>query len=237
MLVKKFIEYFDNDTLLEGCYVYDDAINSKRPLVMIAHDWSGRNEFAENKAEKLAELGYVGFALDMYGKGKIGKTNEEKSVLMKPLMDDRHLLQQRMNAALSCAKQLEQVDVNHTAAIGYCFGGLCALDLARSGADINGVVSFHGLLTSPSFQNEKINAKVLVLHGHEDPMVPPDQVLAFEKEMTEAKVDWQVHVYGNTKHAFANPVANDQNLGLVYNKLAEKRSWIAMRNFFEEMFA
>lgn len=235
MLIKKTIEYRDKDTLLEGYYVYDDSIKTKRPLVLVAHDWTGRNEFAMQKAEKLAELGYVGFALDMFGKGILGKTKEEKVALITPLMSDRGVLQRRMNAALQTAIKLEQVDASRTSAIGFCFGGLCALDLARSGADIKGVVSFHGLLNAPENIKDAIKAKILVLHGHDDPMVPPSQVLDFETEMTTAKVDWQVHVYGNTMHAFANPQANDPAFGTVYNKCADKRSWIAMMNFLAEV--
>ena len=237
MLVKKTIEYKDHDVLLEGYYVFDDAIKNKRPLVMVNHDWTGRNEFANQKAEKLAELGYVGFAVDMFGKGKLGKTNEEKMELIQPLMADRNLLQRRMLAAFNTAKQLEQVDQNKTAAIGFCFGGLCVLDLARSGADVTGVVSFHGLLNGlPEKKDTEIKAKILALHGFDDPMVPPDLVLAFEKEMTAAKADWQLHVFGNTMHAFTNPLANDPNLGTVYSACADKRSWIMMKDFLQEIF-
>jgi dienelactone hydrolase len=237
MLVKKLIEYHDQDVVLEGYYVFDDAIKTQRPLVLVVHDWSGRNELAMSKAEKLAELGYVGFAIDMFGKGKLGTTTEEKSALIKPFMSDRKMLQRRVLAGLHLAKQLEQVDVKHTAAIGLCFGGLCALDLARSGADLNGVVSFHGLLYPTGYENQLIKAKVLALHGYNDVMVPVEQVTAFEKEMKEAHVDWQLHVYGNAEHAFSNPLAHDPVLGTVYNKVADKRSWISMKNFLEEIFS
>lgn len=237
MIQTKKIEYHNNNTVFEGFYAYDDIHTQKKPLVLIAHDWSGRNEFANKKAEKLAELGYVGFAIDMFGQGKTGITNNEKMALIKPLMENRVELCQRILSAFECAKTLDLVDVKKIGAIGFCFGGLCVLDLARSGADITGVVSFHGLLNPPQAnQNDLIKAKMLVLHGHDDPMVPPEQILAFEKEMTEKKVDWQVHVYGNTKHAFSNPLAHDEELGTVYNRLAEKRSWIAMQNFFVEIF-
>lgn len=237
MIQSKKIEYYDNNILLEGFYAYDDAHTHKRPIVLVSHDWSGRNEFADKKAEKLAELGYVGFAIDMFGRGKIGTTNNEKMELIKPFMEDRKVLAQRIFSAFEFAKTLDYVDITKMGAIGFCFGGLCVLDLARSGADILGVVSFHGLLGAP--QNEQstvMKAKILALHGHNDPMVPPEQVLAFEKEMTTKKADWQVHVYGNTKHAFSNPLAHDEELGTVFNSLAEKRSWIAMQNFFIEVF-
>jgi dienelactone hydrolase len=238
MIQTKKIEYYDQNSLLEGLYAFDDALTHKRPLILIAHDWSGRNEFANKKAEKLAELGYVGFAIDMFGKGKIGTTNNEKMALIKPLMENRSALYQRILSAFEFSKTLDVVNVTKIGAIGFCFGGLCVLDLARSGVDVHGVVSFHGLLGAP--QNEQtapIKAKILALHGHEDPMVPLEQLLAFEKEMTLKKVDWQVHVYGNTKHAFSNPLAHDEELGTVYNRLAEKRSWMAMQNFFTEIFS
>lgn len=231
------IEYRDGDTILEGYCAYDDKAGNKKPAVLVAHDWSGCNDFARRKAEKLAELGYVGFAVDMYGKGKIGTTKEEKSDLMQPLMQDRSMLQRRMLAAFDAMKQIEAVDTSKTAAIGFCFGGLCALDLARSGADISGVVSFHGLLgAAEDIRTSAINAKILVLHGYTDPMVTPDHLVAFGEEMTRANADWQVVIYGNTMHAFTNPEANDPEFGTVYNKKSDARSWIEMKNFFKEVF-
>ena len=236
MLTTKKIEYRDDETLLEGYYAHDESTPGKKPAVLIVHDWSGRNDFACQKAESLAELGYIGFAIDMYGKGKIGKTNEEKMALMSPLMNDRTLLCKRITAALDAVKNLDNVNTAKIGVMGYCFGGLCTLDLARSGADIRGAVSFHGLLTPPEqASHPTISAKILVLHGHDDPMVPPDQVLAFQMEMTKAGVDWQTYIYGNTMHAFANPLANDPALGTVYNSVTDKRAWIAMKDFFEEI--
>lgn len=236
MLENKKIEYRDGEVVLEGYCVFDPKKAGKKPAVIVIHDWSGRNEFADKKAEKLAELGYVGFALDVFGKGKLGNTKEEKSELIGPFVQNRKLLQKRLFAAFETVKKLEMVDPTKIGAIGFCFGGLCVLDLARSGADVKGVVSFHGLLGAPELPKQAIKAKILALHGHDDPMVPPDQVLAFEKEMTEAKADWQVHVYGHAMHAFTNPLANDPGFGTVYNSLAEKRSWLQMQLFFEEIF-
>lgn len=239
MIKTKKIEYRDNkDAIYKGVYAYDDSHTNKRPVVLVAHDWSGCNGFAEDKARMLAELGYIGFAIDMFGQGKIGTTNNEKMALIKPLMEDRTLLSERIVNAVEFAKTLDFVDENKVGAIGFCFGGLCVLDLARSGLDIQGVVSFHGLLGAPQDKKASlISAKILALHGQDDPMVPPEQVLAFENEMIAAKADWQLHIYGNTKHAFTNPVAHDEELGTVYNSLAEKRSMQAMRNFFTEIFA
>ena len=209
----------------------------KRPAVIVVHDWSGRNAFACNKAKLLADMGYVGFAVDMYGEGRIGETLEEKQALMEPLANDRRLLRKRIQAGLDAMLTLSEVDNQRIAVIGFCFGGMCALDLARSGASIKGAVSFHGLLNKPDgLANSTIKAKILVLHGYEDPMAPPEHVMDFAKEMTEADVDWQIHWYGNTQHAFANPNAFNKELGTVYNPTAEKRSWQATKNFLEELF-
>lgn len=237
MLKTQTLEYQDGDVTLEGYYVYDDKITEKRPAVLVAHDWSGKNEFACKKADKLAELGYTAFALDMYGKGKVGKTKDEKVALMTPLMQDRSLLQRRIMAAFETVKKLDTVTSSHIGAIGFCFGGLCVLDLARSGADVKGVVSFHGLLHGPdNIANPHIIAKILALHGFDDPMVTTDQVLAFGQEMTHAKVDWELNMYGNAMHAFTNPEAKDPGFGTVYNDKADARSWIAMKEFFREVF-
>lgn len=237
MLQTKTIEYHDGHTLLKGYYAFDDSISGKRPAVLVVHDWSGCNELAKQKADKLAEMGYVGFAVDMFGEGITGQTNPEKVALMKPLMENRAALAERITSALRAAKKIEQVDATKIAAIGFCFGGLCALDLARTGVDIKGVVSFHGLLVAPDqHKHPPIKAKVLVLHGHDDPMVPPAQVTTFEKEMVAAKADWQLYIYGNTKHAFMNPEAHDDNLGTVYNELTSRRAWIAMQGFLKEIF-
>lgn len=237
MLQSKKIEYQDSQTILEGYCAFDSTVSGKRPVILIAHDWSGCNEFVCNKADKLAELGYIGFAIDMYGKGIKGETKEEKMALIKPFMEDRKLLAKRMYSALTTAKQLEHADTSHIAAIGFCFGGLCVLDLARSGADLRGVVSFHGLLfPPPQHKNEKIQAKILALHGQDDPMVPAEQVAAFQAEMTAAHVDWQMHIYGGTMHAFTNPQANDPGFGTVYKAIADQRSWMAMKDFFAEIF-
>lgn len=237
MLKTQLMEYHDGDTLLEGYCVYEDKSTDKRPAVLVVHDWSGRNEFAQEKATRLAELGYVGFAVDMYGKGKRGTTKEEKTALITPLIKDRLKLQKRIQAGFEAVKTLPIVATGHIGAIGFCFGGLCALDLARSGADVKGVVSFHGLLSAPEgIAQHKIVAKVLVMHGYDDPMVTPDKIDIFAEEMTHAKVDWQFIIYGNTMHGFTNPQANDPGFGTVYSKAADLRSWIAMREFLKEVF-
>jgi len=205
---------------------------------MISHAWGGREDFVAEKAKKIAEMGYVGFAIDMYGKGVLGSGIEENAKLMQPFMDDRKMLQQRIHAALSAVKLLPWVNNEAIAAIGFCFGGLCVLDLARTGSDIKGVVSFHGLLNAPdNIEGNKITAKILALHGNNDPMNPTEQVVAFQDELTKAGADWQFHSYGNTMHAFTNPVANDADFGTVYQPDADRRSWLTMKNFLEEIFS
>jgi dienelactone hydrolase len=172
----------------------------------------------------------------MYGKNKMGQTKEEKIALIQPFMQDRTLLKQRILAAFDVIQKNPHVDEKRIGAMGFCFGGLCVLDLARSGAHVKGVVSMHGLLQAPPFAHQIIQASILALHGYDDPMVTPDQVMQFADEMTEAKVDWQFVMYGNTMHAFTNPQANDPGFGTVYNPKANARAWIAVKEFFKEVF-
>jgi len=237
-IISNTVGYLDGETLLEGFFAYDDTVEGRRPAVMINHAWAGRNKFVEDKALKLAELGYFAFAVDMYGKGVLGLNNDESAQLMQPFIDDRNLVLQRMQAALYAVKLLPWVDDKSIAAIGFCFGGLCVLDLARSNADIKGVVSFHGLLMPPQItpENQEIKAKVLVLNGADDPMVSSDQLISLQQELTLADADWQVHTYGHTMHAFTNPVANDPDFGTVYQSSSDKRSWQAMKSFLVEIF-
>ena len=237
MIKEELIEYEHNATVLEGFLAYDDSKQGARPGIMISHAWAGRGEFECNKARKLAELGYAGFALDLYGKGVLGSGPEENQKLMAPFLEDRALLQSRLTKSLDTLREQTVVDKERTAAMGFCFGGLCVLDLARIGTDIRGVVSFHGLFIPPgNTEGTKIKAKVLALHGNDDPMAPPESVLALEKELTQAGADWQIHVYGNAMHSFTNPDANNPQMGTVYNENADKRSWVTLKNFLEEIF-
>ncbi|MEE8221370.1 MAG: dienelactone hydrolase family protein [Woeseiaceae bacterium] len=231
------IDYQDGDVDLQGYLAWDDAVEGKRPGVMIAHAWAGRSDFENGKAEALAKLGYVGFALDNFGRGILGTNTAENSALIQPFLDDRAMLQGRLQIALEVLKGLDEVDASRVAAIGFCFGGLCVLDLARTGTDIRGVVSFHGLFGSPgNTAGNKIKAKVLALHGWDDPMAPPDQVVSLAEELSSMGADWQVHGYGNTMHAFTNPQANDPDFGTVYSPDADRRSWNAMQDFLSEIF-
>ncbi len=227
------IGYQHDGVALEGLLVWDDAIQGPRPGVLVSHAWAGRSEFEDSKAQKLAGLGYAGFSLDLYGKGVRGSSKEENMALMQPFMENRPLLQERLNASLDAMNDCDAVDGTRSAIIGFCFGGLCALDLARSGRDICAAISLHGLLTAPG-DTPAIKAKVLALHGWDDPMAPPADVEAFAKEMSAAGADWQLHAYGNTMHAFTNPEANDPGFGTVYNANADRRSWIAVQNMLAE---
>ncbi len=234
----RLVEYADGDLVFEGLLAWDDAVAQPQPGIMVCHAWGGRSDLEDSNAMRLAALGYVGFAADVYGKGNRGANNAENEALMMPLLEDRPLLQGRLLASLAAMRQQPEVDDVRVAAIGYCFGGLCVLDIARSGTDIVGVVSFHGLFTPPgNTDGNTISAKVLLEHGWDDPMVAPEQVIALTEELTSMGADWQLHAYGHTMHAFTNPGANDPGFGTVYNESADKRSWAAMRNFLAELFA
>jgi dienelactone hydrolase len=234
----RLIDYGHGDQPLEGFLAWDDAGGTPRPAVAIAHAWGGRSAFEEGRAIRLAEQGYVGFAIDMYGKGVRGSNPEENAGLMAPFLEDRPLLQARINESVSVLRQQPEVDAGRLAAMGFCFGGLCVLDLARSGSDVLGVASFHGLFAAPgNTAGNRIGAKVLCLHGYDDPMVPPQSVLDLAAELTDAGADWQLHAYGNTLHSFTNPDANDPAMGAVYDAAADRRSWAALLDFLGEIFA
>lgn len=231
------VEYRDGDAVLEAYMAWDDAESEQRPGVLVAHAWGGRGALEEGKAERLAELGYVGFAMDMYGKGVTGGDAERNNALMQPFLKDRTALQRRMKLAVEQVRKQKEVDSSRVAAMGFCFGGLCVLDLARTGADVRGVASFHGLFGKPgNTEGIGINAKVLVMHGWEDPMATPDQMVALAEELTAMGADWQIHAYGNTLHAFTNPAANDFERGTVYDENADRRSWQNLQMFLAEIF-
>lgn len=230
------VEYKDGDTVLEGFLAYDDSVVNKRPGVLIVHQWKGLGEYEKMRARMLAELGYVAFAADIYGKGirpQPPKSAEESA----KYKNDRPLLRRRVQAGLDQLKKQKMVDTSRTGAIGYCFGGTTVLELARAGADVQGVVSFHGGLGTPSPASEGLKSKVLALHGADDPFVPAAEVKGFEEEMRKAKADWQLVSYGNSVHSFTDKGAgNDNSKGAAYNEKADARSWQAMKAFFAEIF-
>lgn len=238
-LVEKAVTYEQGGVTLEGFHVFDDAVTGKRPAVLIIHQWTGLTDYEKGRGRQLAELGYNVFAADIYGKG-IRPVPPEAGKEAGKYKSDRKLFRARIDAALDVLKADERTEPSKIAAIGYCFGGTGALELARSGAEVAGVVSFHGGLdTPPGFAAEKakIPAKILVLHGAIDPHVPAEHVAAFEKEMNDAGADWQLNAYSGAVHSFTQKMAGDDpSKGSAYNAQADMRSWEAMKVFFNEIF-
>ena len=221
-----------------GRLSWDDERAGPRPGVLVCHTIRGRTAFEEEKAEALAGLGYAALVVDLYGIHTRGAEIETLRELMVGHKNDRPRLQRQLLEWMELLAGQDEVDIAQLGVIGFCFGGLCALDIARTGADVKGVVSFHGLFEAPGNTSaNRVQAKVLALHGWDDPLAPPDMVLALGKELTGMGADWQIHAYGNTLHAFTNPAANDKTAGTVYDDNANRRSWAAMQHFFEEVFA
>ena len=232
---KGTFEYTDGATICEG-YVASDGKPGRKPCVLIAHQWAGLFEQEQAKAEYFAGKGYVGFAIDVYGKGVRGAHGQDNSAYMGPYLNDRAKLRQRLLAAVAAAKARPDVDPNRIAIIGYCFGGTTSLEIARSGADVKAVVGFHsGLATARPQDAANIKARVLVCIGADDPIIPPEQRLAFEKEMKSAGIDWRLQLYGGAGHSFTNPAADSRGMkGFFYHEATDRRSWNAMIELFGE---
>jgi dienelactone hydrolase len=208
-----------------------------RPMVMLVPTVMGVTELEIGFGRQLVELGYNAFVADLFGKKFHGAPRDTMFGELTRLRADRAALRRRMQAVLATAQGLEEVNADQVVVAGYCFGGQCALDLARSGADIAAAVSFHGLFDPPGLPPETIKAKVVAFHGWDDPMVPPDKVVALGQELTEARCDWQIHAYGHVGHGFTNPRASDLQIeGVRYNALAAERSWTSFINLLEELF-
>ncbi|MBL9134278.1 MAG: dienelactone hydrolase family protein [Verrucomicrobiales bacterium] len=235
---RETIEYRDGNTVLEGVAVYDDAKTGKRPGILVVHQWKGLGDYELKRAEMLAELGYLAFCADIYGKGVRASNPQDASKLASTYKSDRNLLRSRVSAGLARLQQHPLTDTARVGAIGYCFGGTTVLELARSGARVAGVVSFHGGLNTPNPDDTRlIQSRILALHGADDPFVPSSEVGAFEKEMRHANVDWQFISYGGAVHSFTDWTAgSDNSKGAAYNEKADKRSWTAMKAFFAELF-
>lgn len=226
--------YEKNGVNMVGMLAYNDSVRKPLPGILVFHDWMGNGAYSEMRAKQLAELGYVAFAADIYGQGVRPKDANEAATLAKSYRDNRKLLRERAQAGLEVLMKEKRVDKDKIAALGYCFGGTTALELARDGAPIKGVISFHGGL-STNMKAEKMSPKVLALHGADDPYVPKAEVQGFEDEMRAVKADWQLIEYGNSVHAFTQKDAgNDNSKGAAYNELADKRSWEAMKTFLKE---
>lgn len=237
-IVEETIVYKHDGVSLSGHVVYDDVFEGKRPGVLVFHEWRGLDDNAKKSASRLASMGYVAFAADMYGQGVLARSNEEAAALAKPFKDDRNLMRHRAHAAYVALRGHEMVDADKIAAVGFCFGGTTVLEMARSGLPLGGVVSFHGGLDTPAMaQAGAIKCPILVLHGAEDPLVKPAEVAAFQDEMRQAHAVWQVNAYGGAVHSFTNPDAgNDPSRGTAYNEAVAARAWDAAALFLSEAF-
>lgn len=230
-MIERPVETAHEGTLLEAVLVAEAA--APRPAVLVFPTIMGRSALELGFARRLAGDGYTAVVADLYGRR--GLPRDECRGLMNALLGDRAFLRSRLLAVLETVRA--QPEVGPVAAIGFCFGGLCALDLARSGAGVAGIASFHGLLSPPGLPPAPIRAKVAVFHGWDDPMAPPAEVEALAAELTEAGADWQLHAYGKVMHGFTNPDAADPAAGILYDARAARRSWAALGRFLEECFA
>ena len=225
----------------QGYLSYDDAITGKRPGVLVVHEWWGHNAYARKRADMLAAMGYTAFALDMYGTGKLAEHPEDAQKFMQATLADMNVAETRFNVAKGLLQKHPTVLSNKIAAIGYCFGGGTVLHMARSGADLAGVVSFHGSLSTKTLaQSGQVKAKILVLNGADDPFVTPEQIAALKQEMQSAGADLEFVNYPGVKHSFTNPDADDLGkrfkMPLAYNAEADKNSWQRMQVFLEQVF-
>lgn len=234
----KAIPYQHGDVLFEGFLAWDNARAGKQPGVLVVHEWWGLNDYARDRARQLAELGYVAFAVDMYGHGHVTTHADQAAQWMKQVQADVKQWQARALKGLAVLRGQEMVDPNNIAAIGYCFGGATVLQLAYSGADVKGVVSFHGALPLPTKkQAQSTNAKVLIAHGNADPFLNEEHIRTFRQALDKANLDWQMVVYAGARHSFTNPGADAHGIdALQYDRQADERSWRHMQLFFDEIF-
>jgi dienelactone hydrolase len=237
MIKTQTITYSDENNTFEAFFAYNDEIIGKRPVVLVTHTFWGQTEFEQDKAIELAKMGYLGFALDIYGKEKRNNSQEQSQALMAELNGNRKLLLERMLLALKTAKELELADTAKIGAIGFCFGGKCVLDLARSGEELKGVVSFHGIYDKPNLNhNQKIKSEILVLHGWNDPLSTEKATVELANELTSLGASWEINAYGHTGHSFTNPKAQFPERGMFFQPKANDRGWQRMSNFFKEIF-
>lgn len=233
----KRIEYRDGDAVLVGHLAWDDAVEGERPGVLVVHEWWGLNDYARRRAEQLAAMGYVAFALDMYGEGKVTEHPQQAGQWASEIRENTDAWRQRARAGLDILRGQPQVDSSKLAAIGYCFGGSTVLQMAYSGEPLRGVVSFHGALpAADQSQVEAIKARILVCHGSADAFIPDEQIQNFQAALQKGKVDWQMIYYGGARHSFTNPDADDRGIeNLKYDKDADQRSWAHMKLFFSDV--
>jgi dienelactone hydrolase len=234
----KEVTYKDGDQPLTGYLAWDDAIKGKRPGVMVVHEWWGLNDYAKERAKMLAEEGYVAFAADMYGPGKVTTHANDAKGWMTQITQNQEAWQKRALLGLEQLKASPHVDKSKLASIGYCFGGATVMQMAYAGADLKGVVSFHGSLppASPE-QAAAIKPRVLIAHGNIDPFIPAERIVKFKQALEDANVDWEMDIYGGAKHGFTNPEAGEFGMdALAYDEKADTRSWTRMKAFFDEIF-
>jgi dienelactone hydrolase len=233
----KTIAYKDGDATLKGVLAWDDAAGGKRPGVLVVHEWWGLNDYAKNRAVRLAEAGYVAFALDMYGDDKVTSHGNQAGEWMNQITANIAAWRSRANAGLAVLRSQSEVDAGNVAAIGYCFGGATVMQMAYAGADVKAVVSFHGSLPPAGEEVTSIGPRVLVAHGRDDVFIPAERIDAFQKALDRAKADWEMTIYSGTRHGFTNPDAGGYGIdNLAYNKTADERSWAAMMRLFGEVF-
>ena len=238
-VVTRQIAYTHDNVALEGMLAYDDETQARRPAILVVHEWWGLNDYVRHRAEKLAAMGYVAFAADMYGKGKVTNHPKQAGEWSKMVTANTAFWQQRALAGLKVLMKQPQTDPQRIAAIGYCFGGGTVQQLVYAGAPVKGVVSFHGALQMPpAGVGGKTQAKILMCHGGADPFAKPEQVQAYLGAMEQSGLDYQFIIYGGAKHGFTNPGADAYNIpALGYNANADRRSWKLMQDFFAEIFA
>ncbi len=237
-VVNETVTYKDGDTQLKGEIYYDDAIEGKRPGILVIHEWWGLNDYAKKRATMLAEMGYVAFAADMYGENKVTSHAKDAKGWMKQITSNVDAWQKRANLGLDVLKNHKFTDAANTAAVGYCFGGATAMQMAYAGSAVNGVVSFHGSLPPANESQAKaINTEIMIAHGNADPFVPDEKVSKFKAALDNADVKYDFHGYDGAKHAFTNPGASEYGIGaLAYDENADTQSWNEMQSFFKKIF-
>ncbi len=241
MLKEENIKYKVGDKMLCGYVVYDESFTGKRPAVLVVHEWWGLNDYAKSRARQLAALGYMAMAVDMYGDGKIADDPQQARAMAEAFYKDATLAKTEMDAAIKKIKEYPQTDAAHVAAIGYCFGGSVVLNVAKLGADLQGVVSFHGGLAGVPAQKQLLKAKILVCHGAADKFVPQQDIDAFKHSMDSIGADYTFKAYANATHAFTNPESTATgkkfNMPIEYNEAADRASWSDMQDFLKKLFA
>lgn len=236
---REIYKYTNGSVACEGLVVRQASLSLPAPVVVLFHHWCGRDALMDSNAERIAKMGWIAFAADLYGGHKTAIERDACAALMNPFVADRAMLHDRLGETVAAAQRIPGADGRKIVVIGYCFGGLCAFDCARANLPgVLGVAGFHGLFAPPNLcKQTPISARVLALHGYDDPMATPDSVLAFATEMTAAGARWEIDAYGQTVHAFTNPQALDRAAGIHYDELACNRAYARLESFLKECFA